>query len=208
MMLPFAFFAYRLRGRKAFVSTGFKNWKDACVKFRNHNSSNSHQELLKRSLHGLGQLEILVNHCLQHTRQKKSRIGRCLWRFFPMCNSWQGNLSLFVEMADENDSNFIQRLFCFPSSSRSYFWLYKLSGASVQNPLLTGCRPKFDSVLAVLQLCLQGSWATLCNVRQSTHVTVLSCTTGSWSGAAWSCVLQVHQHREWEKDLQKCRDCS
>ena len=62
----------------AFVSTGFKNWKDACVKFRNHDSSNSHQELLKRLLHGLGQLEILVNHCLQHTRQKKSRIGRCL----------------------------------------------------------------------------------------------------------------------------------
>ena len=60
------------------LRTGKKNWKDACVKFRNHNSSNSHQELLKRSLHGLGQLEILVNHCLQHTRQKKSRIGRCL----------------------------------------------------------------------------------------------------------------------------------
>ena len=48
----------------------------------------------------------------------------------------------------------------------------------------------------------------LCTVWRSTHLTVLSCTTSSWADAAWSCVQQVHQHREWGKDLQKCWVCS
>ena len=51
------------------VSAGFKNWKDACVKFRNQDSSNTHQEAIETNVTlRIGQLEILVNHCLQHTR--------------------------------------------------------------------------------------------------------------------------------------------
>ena len=56
MTLPFAFFVNankegKLSGKSsdaAFVSAGFKSWKDACVKIRNHDSSNSHQEAIEK----------------------------------------------------------------------------------------------------------------------------------------------------------------
>ena len=125
----------------AIVSRGFSNWKDACVKFNNHQSSSCHMEAvlnivaLPATIADIGE-----NLSAQHQQEKIER-RQCFKKILSnvKCLARQG-LPL-RRHGSEYDSNFIQQLkLRGEDDSTVEQWLSrktdKYMSADIQNELL------------------------------------------------------------------------
>ena len=95
---------------KAFVVTGFSNWKDATIRFKNHESSGCHREAVERAI-TLPEVTKDISELLSEAHSKEKRDNReCLLKILSSVRflARQG-LALHGD-SDESDSNYIQLL--------------------------------------------------------------------------------------------------
>ena len=125
----------------AFISTGFTNWKDASVKFRCHDTSNFHKEVVEKLI-TLPSCTIDVAESLSSAHKADKLLNRQL--FMKILT----NLQFLVRQSlplrsdgDESDSNFIQLLMLRGlDDSRIKEWMQKKTNKhtspEIQNELL------------------------------------------------------------------------
>ena len=125
----------------AFVSRGFSNWKDACVKFDNHQSSSSHKEAVLKVI-TLPATTVDIGETLssQHQREKLER-RHCFLKIISNMRFLARQGLAVRGHGDELDSNFNQLLkLRSEDDPRVSQWLKrktdKYTSADIQNEIL------------------------------------------------------------------------
>ncbi len=98
------------RGDNAFTSSGFKNWKDATISFKNHEASASHKQALQVVVVIPSTFPDVGEMLSREHAQEKSENRQCLLRILSNIRFLSRQGLAFRGDGDEADSNFIQLL--------------------------------------------------------------------------------------------------
>lgn len=125
----------------AFVSTGFTNWKDACVKFRTHDSSNSHKEAVEKMVTLPSTTRDIGESLSAAHKMEKSQNRQMLMKILSNVQFLARQSLPFRGDGDESESNFIQLLLLRGTDdTRVKEWVQKktnkYTSAEIQNELI------------------------------------------------------------------------
>ena len=125
----------------AFVTRGFSNWKDACVKFDNHQTSSCHKEAMLKVITLVSTTtDVAESLSVQHQQEKLER-RQCFLKVLSNARFLARQGLPFRGHGDESDSNFLQLLkLRGVDDPRIGHWLKKktdkYTSADVQNEIL------------------------------------------------------------------------
>ena len=125
----------------AFISKGFNNWKDACVKFKEHESSNCHKDSVVVTVDLPSSVKDIVETLQSELTKQKMETRQMLLKILSNIRFLARHSIAIRGDGDEKNSNFIQ-LFKLRGEDDPKFakWLEKKTdkyvSADIQNELL------------------------------------------------------------------------
>ena len=107
-----------------FISTGYTNWKDMCVKFQNHEASNCHKGALPKSVTLPATTQDIDKCSSSQVANEKCNCRQCFLKIFSNLKFLARQGLTLCGDGNKKDSNFNQLLrFHGEDDSRVFEWL-------------------------------------------------------------------------------------